>query len=259
MSKGNRIKWRKTDEDTIRRTANAFNRKIDAYVKQAPELSGVMPEKVKVSELVKNLKKTNRDEFNFVKKSLNRFLEPGAESVRKTTGGKQITQWEYEHINRLYKKGEKLNAAELQRVQNVQATNRNKPTGLKRQDMDDTRASSLLPHKNRIETARSGQEFTAWAKAVEKRAMAHYRDEELEQYKTNYIKGLKTVFKRKSAKLRAELENVPPEVFRDMYEREEIGDITFIYDKFEADAKWAGIKDIWVYTLNSRALKGITI
>ena len=57
MTKFNKIRWREDDKKELARLAKNFNAKIEYQLKKNPELKDVLPEKVKVKDLVGNEEK----------------------------------------------------------------------------------------------------------------------------------------------------------------------------------------------------------
>ena len=55
MSKYNKIRWRESDKKELARLAKNFNAKLEYQLKKNPELKNVLPEKVKVRDLKKDI------------------------------------------------------------------------------------------------------------------------------------------------------------------------------------------------------------
>ncbi|MBQ8426182.1 MAG: hypothetical protein IJX16_00255 [Clostridia bacterium] len=92
MPKSNGIRWRESDAAELQRLARNYNAKIRRLEKSHPELSGVLPERVKASELASNIE--SRSEFNALKRSLSGFTKRGSEKVVESATRGTTTKWQ---------------------------------------------------------------------------------------------------------------------------------------------------------------------
>ena len=95
MSKRYSIKWRKDDEEELRRVVRNFNAKIDRLAKKDPKNKSALPEKMSVRTL-KELIDTRQD-LNRELNSMRRFTRRGAEelvSVPDNDYNLEITRWQ---------------------------------------------------------------------------------------------------------------------------------------------------------------------
>ena len=102
MPKMYNIQWRESDDAELQRLARNFNAKIRRLEKKHPDHAGVLPEKVKASDLKKNIK--TRADLNVVKTSLSAFTKKGAEQIVNSPISGKVTKWQAsedkKHLNR---------------------------------------------------------------------------------------------------------------------------------------------------------------
>lgn len=109
MSEYHKIRWRKSDTKELARLAKNFNAKIDYQLKKNPALNGILPDKVKVKDLKKNI--ASRNDLNRTMKKLSNFSKRGAEQVIENVNGEKTTlyqlketQKETRRLNRIREK-----------------------------------------------------------------------------------------------------------------------------------------------------------
>lgn len=77
MSRGSQIRWRESDKSQLRKAVRNYNDKINRIVKKDPTLAGLMPARVKVSDLSAGI--NTRAEYNQWMKRLTSFTKRGGE------------------------------------------------------------------------------------------------------------------------------------------------------------------------------------
>lgn len=98
MGKYNKIRWRENDKKELARLAKNFNAKIDYQLKKHPELSDVLPEKVKVKDLKSDI--VSRKDLNRTLDKLQSFSKRGMEKVVENVQGERATLFEIEQTKK---------------------------------------------------------------------------------------------------------------------------------------------------------------
>lgn len=98
MPKFNKIRWREDDKKELARLAKNFNAKIEYQLKKNPELKDVLPEKVKVKDLKKDI--VSRKDLNRTLDKLATFSQKGMEKVVTNEKGERATLFEIEQTKK---------------------------------------------------------------------------------------------------------------------------------------------------------------
>lgn len=96
MSAGNKIKWRATDKETLRKGIKSFNAKIDRTLKKHPELVDILPNKISTKSFIENIE--TRKEFNKALNSLKRIKNKNAFKLIENKNGLIKTRYEKNEI-----------------------------------------------------------------------------------------------------------------------------------------------------------------
>lgn len=98
MSKFNKIRWREDDKKELARLAKNFNAKLEYQLKKNPDLKDVLPEKVKVRDLKKDI--ASRKDLNRTLEKLSSFSQRGMEKVVTNEKGERATLFEIEQTKK---------------------------------------------------------------------------------------------------------------------------------------------------------------
>ena len=98
MSKYNKIRWRESDKKELARLAKNFNAKLEYQLKKNPELKDVLPEKVKVRDLKKDI--VSRKDLKRTLDKLATFSQRGMEKVVTNEKGERATLFEIEQAKK---------------------------------------------------------------------------------------------------------------------------------------------------------------
>lgn len=98
MPKYTKIRWRENDKKELARLAKNFNAKIDYQIKKNPELKNVLPEKVKVRDLKKDI--VSRKDLNRTLDKLATFSQRGMEKIITNEKGEKATLFEIEQTKK---------------------------------------------------------------------------------------------------------------------------------------------------------------
>jgi hypothetical protein len=130
-------------------------------------------------------------------------------------------------------------------VENMDVTSRGSSVGLKRGEMGSERLNELRPKKFDFDKIKGGKEWEKFKASVFKQASPEARDKRMEEYKANYIKGLKNAFGEYADHIIEIIEGLPAENVVKTYYGEQEATITFFYEKQDMDAKLDILEGIW--------------
>lgn len=114
MPKFNKIRWREDDKKELARLAKNFNAKIEYQLKKNPELKDVLPEKVKVKDLKKDI--ASRKDLNRTLEKLSSFSQRGMEKVVTNEKGERATLFEIEQTKKNVRRLNAQRRAEQKRI-----------------------------------------------------------------------------------------------------------------------------------------------
>ena len=123
MPRYRRINWRESDTKELNRVVRNFNDKINRLIKKDPTLKNKLPEKVKASELKKNIN-TRRD-LNRELNKLKRFSRRGAEELVDLPGSEydlKITKWQRTEMKRMTSIVNRARKKRREKLEELEAT-----------------------------------------------------------------------------------------------------------------------------------------
>lgn len=136
MSKQYKIRWKRSDEEELRRVVKNFNAKITRLEKKYPKEKVALPERVTVKQL-KELINTRQD----LKRELNalkRFSKRGAETiviVPETDYNLKITKWQKTEMNRRLGIINRKRKKRLEEIADIDMTSRGEKLGYKKGEL----------------------------------------------------------------------------------------------------------------------------
>lgn len=224
MGKSAKIKWRKSDEDLLRRTVKNFNAKINRVTKAHPELAKYQPEKANFKELRKQLQQLPRNEFKKEIARMRRYSVKGAEKIREADTGGFVTNYSFREIT-IYR--QTINREKAKRRKEKQFTGEKAMEGNK---FISEREADLLP-----ESAPKQRTAASWRdleKRLYRQQRGDYREKQQEQYRENILTGVSRVFGGGSAALWV-LSKLTPEQLIDFYYESPFLSLDYIYSEQE--------------------------
>lgn len=235
MPRTSNIKWRQSDRNKISRTVQQFNAKITRTLRQHPEWSEFLPQRLTVSELTNKI--SSRRDFNREINSAQRFLRKGAEIPFESKTGIKTTQWEKREVG--YK------VAQVNRQRTLEAKRANVSTT--KGTMGSIKDNNLKPKKYDINKIR----LSDWAKyveTVEKQILSSYTTEKMERYKQNYLKAIiQNLGTGELAKrLYDYVEKLDPEFMYNIYYDDPVLQIQFTSDPIPADIISESALEHWI-------------
>jgi hypothetical protein len=127
----------------------------------------------------------------------------------------------------------------------MEATSRGEKLGLKRGEMGSERLNSLRPKKFNFDKIRGGKEWEKFKASIEKMVSPEAKNERMEMYKANYLKGLENAFGEYAKDLIEMLKEIPADLFVDTFYKEQEATIEFIYDPLQMESKLNILEGIW--------------
>lgn len=207
------IKWKDGELDDLRRKIARYNRKIARLRKAGVDLGmGELPQRMG-ERTIKTIE--SRTELNIIKKSIERFVAKGSETLTRTREGLVIPKYERQEIIAL---NARINARRRKAAKEAAAA----------------RASGDLPLMGRIKdnearvrrsiTKVKPEDYAAYRRVARAEGSIDYVRKKDKMYRQNYEKMIDRLFSPRDArKIKAELKKVPDRRFvTETVNREEI-------------------------------------
>lgn len=248
MPRKSRINWRESDAEKLNKDIQRFNAKINDVVKNNEHLADFQPEKITATEkkqLIEQFKNMPRSEFNKYIHSMERYLQSGAERLKSNDQGVTVSKYEYKEI--AYKVGELNRERTKARTafENLEATSRGEKLGMKRGEMGSERMNELKPKKFNFDKMRNATEWKKYKASLFKQTNYNAKNERLESYKENYIKGLENAFGEYAKDIIDLIRELPAEKVVNTYYQEQEATIEFFYEPQAMQDKLDILYDIW--------------
>lgn len=248
MSRKSRINWRESDAEKLNKTVKEFNAKINDVTRNNEHLAEFQPEKINAAEkkqLIDQFKNMPRSEFNKYINSMERYLQPGAERLKSNDQGVTVSKYEYKEI--AYKVGELNRERTKARTafENLEATSRGESLGMKRSEMGSERMNELKPKKFNFNKMRNATEWKKYKASLFKQTNYNTKNQRLESYKDNYIKGLENAFGDYAKDIIDLIRELPAETVVNTYYKEQEATIEFFYEPQAMQDKLNILYDIW--------------
>jgi hypothetical protein len=218
-------------------------------------LQDILPETIKradTEKMISQLKVQPRNEFNKMVHSLERFSRKGAEQEVKAGTGNRVTRWEKKEVGYQVAQANREIAKERKQFSELEATSRGEKTGLKRGEMGSERLNNLKPIDYNFDRIRGGKEWDKFKEMVKRKSTPTARDEIMERYKANYLKGLDE-YGGYADDIKAIIERLPADVVVKTYYQEQEATIKFYYEGIEGlqekDTVIDIIRSVWTRAL----------
>ena len=246
MSRPHSIKWRRSDEEELRRVVKNFNAKLSRIIKKNPEMAKYMPPRVSYKDLRQDI--TSRQEFNRELNSLKRFSQKGSEKIveAKQTGLK-VTAWERKEVGIQVAIINRERSRKRKMIEQEEATSRGQKLNLTRAQMNSIRMNELKKKPFNFDKIKKS-DWIRYKATVKKQSHPDFQSDSDIHLRENYIKGLKEVFgdTDETKQLIEEIEKLPIKEFITKFYKEQEATVDFIYDPIEAERKLKILKDdVW--------------
>lgn len=248
MPRQSQIKWRKSDEQELKRLVRNFNAKISRIVKKDPSLAEYMPNRIKVAEVKNNIE--TRQDFNRELNSMKRFLKRGNEDIVISKGGIKTTKWEKNEVAIQVATINRRRTVKRKALEELEATSRGESLGMTRKQMNSIRLNELNPKTFNFDKI-SKYEWEKYKANVYRQSRPNFQDEADVSLRKNYIRGLYEVFGETDEvkDLINQIESMSIKDFIEQFYKEQEATIDFIYDPIEQSKKLDILMhDVWVNT-----------
>ena len=248
MARKPNISWRKSDAEKLEAEIKSFNKKIYNLRQRHPEIADILPDTIKKEDkakMIEEFKAAPRSEFNKKLNTLDRFTKRGAEKVIVSDTGNKVTKWEKNEVALKVAQINRERTKECKAVENMEVTSRGESLGMKRGQMGSERLNELRPKKFDFNKIKGGKEWERFKASVDKQASATAKNERMEEYKANYIQGLKNAFGEYADDVISIIEGLPAEEVIKTYYDEQEATIDFFYEPQEMELKLEILGDIW--------------
>lgn len=236
------MKWRKKDINELKRVIKNFNNKL-ARVKRKSESTGakVYQERLKYKEIKDKI--LTREDYVRVIGEIGLFSTRGMEEICKNKHRVEAMRWELEVEKIRIKYINRERARELRKINKIDIT----IGGRKVETASITITKrELSPKRFNFDNMYSRHEFEVFRKTTEKQAASDYWFNIQNKYVDNYIKALVNVFSPSQAKELIKLINrIPLESMIELYHKEMLGNIDYIYEPQEQGIKYEYLVDMF--------------
>jgi hypothetical protein len=243
MQRKPNIRWKQGDVERLEREIRRFNSKLKRVKKRNPELENILPNPIKKKDFKESI--TTRQDLNRELNSLSRFSKSGAEKPITSKTGNTVTVWEKKEVGLKVAQINRERTKERKKVEAMETTSRGKETGLKRGEMGSERLSSLQPKSYNFDKIRGGKEWEKFKSSVNKQATERYKQEQMNNYKMNYLKAISRVFGDYGEDLARKIKQLPSEVVVDLFYSEQEATIDFVYDPRDLVQRLEVVESIW--------------
>lgn len=217
----NKIKWSEKDAQQLKKTVLKFNQKVKAVNKKYPYIAKYQPIKINYDDLEHLVRQGTRKDYQSLIRRYEAYLQQGAELPYTTKEGVNITIWERDNIDKIFKEINKKRQREIEEYQ---------PSTYKG-TMGTIERNNLRPRKNTIESVKA-KDFQRFKESLEKQLIMF--DNKHEKYKTNFLKGIENVFGEDS-ELYDLISRMKADDAVKLYYNNPLLQLDFIYDPQDAE------------------------
>lgn len=227
MPSRHNIRWRASDNKELAYAVRAFNAKRTKMINKNPLLEEYLPPKIEIDSLKQSIE--TRREYNNKIKSLKRFNAKSAELI-KTNKGLILTKYEINEVRI------KVRAINVRRAYERKRANVSTETGT----MGAIENANLKKKSFNINTI---DNWGKYVETVEKQVHQKYYDEKKDRYKANFITALNDMFGSRANKIIDMISELDAETVVDLYYKDPILQIDFVYDPLEMDERLTAIEE----------------
>lgn len=220
MARGGKIKWTKREEKLMRDTVQQFNAKIERIRNTRPDISRYQPDTIDVEEAVNRARGGTREGFKEMIRHYEAYLAAGAETPVTTDAGVPTTIYQVtenrriaENINYYKAAGERKAKQHASPYKGTMGRPKDEQFRRVKDRTQDTRVTA----------------FDEYSRSLEERLLRYKNREYEQQYKDNYLKAIADNFGQNS-RLYKLVQSMTPSELTDLWYRDAVTDITFVYD-----------------------------
>ena len=244
MVKKSNIRWLERDNQRLEREVKYYNAKIQRKIKAGLLTLENSPPKMNLNDIKADT--TNRKQLNKIYKTLEYAHQKEALKINSNKYGLEVTNITMRDINQKLRKLNKGRKEERIELENLPIKSRGKIIdGMIKDRLDDV-LKSLEPKKMKFDK-KSKTGWQMFVETVETQSSDIYRDEKMQRFKDNYIKGINSVFgEEKARQILKQMEGLTTKEFMTNYFQDTEGDMEFLYDENTSLAmRYKGIKTMW--------------
>lgn len=195
-------------------------------------MADFLPPKLSVKDLRQQIRTAG--DLRLLSASVERAFKPGAFDPIVSKQGIRTTQWMKNEI--------RLGVRRINRARQKEREE-GEPSAEKGNE-GAIRDRGLSPKQFDFDKIKA-DDWDAYVRSVEKQAMDSYTLQRMEQYKANYIAGLRTVFGEYAEGLISEISKLSAQQFYLGYYQDPILQLDFIYDEKELSLRLEAITELW--------------
>lgn len=180
-----KVKVTKWQQDETKKTLQQFNAKVTRLSKEIdPE---ILPEKISYEKATRLVE--TKSDFEWVKEQHEKFLQPEAEKLVKSTKGRTFTEWEVDYAKEEQRRSNEIKEKERAPIEKAPVRVGGEEQGVTRAEMGTVKENSLKDSE-RDPLKMSKKEYELFRKNMDSILDRQLREEKKEQMRQNYIKGL---------------------------------------------------------------------
>lgn len=246
MAGRDNFNWTEDRQRKLKYAVHNYNRRLERFKKEMPEMEKFLPERAFISDLKKDIKDHN--DLRRTINKLERFTRDSATDFKVNKEGYAATAYEVHEVKLAVDKINREKAKRREKIESIEATTRGQPTGLTRGQMGSEELNSFRATKFNFKEKTRG-DWEAFKKTVEKQSSPSYFREQDERLRNNYITGLYEACGNTSEvkELAEYIKSMNIDDFIEVYFSDEQATIGFYYDPIDVNYKLEVIKDIYMY------------
>lgn len=244
------IRWRAKDKIAIRKKLNAYNSKLKREMKKGTDVD-LLPEKLSMKELKSRIK--IREDFNREMGFMDDFTNRYSMNLHKTERGGLIPTWFIHQAETKIKQINKDRRKQLKTYENMMATDRNMPLGVKAKEVRPEVFEQFSPKKLNLKYM-SKNDFRAYKEGL----VEYYvtKEQKDEDYRKNLYKSIDNHYPpEKAERLKRLLDNLSTDVIVQKYYTDENLDIKINYDRSDNDILFSNVFQGWQSVLDEERRK----
>lgn len=245
------MRWKKKDIEELKRVIRNYNSKLNRLKKTYPENIKIYPEQAKYKEIKEKI--TTRQDYKRIVNELKLFTKRGSEYIVVNKHKVKAMVWELEIQKLRVKEINKERSRELKRINKIDIT----IGGKKIETASITIAKRELAEKKfNFDNMYSRSEFSAYKKTTDKQVLSNYWINIQNKYIDNYIKALVSVFNESQAERLIEMiKQITLEDMIELYHKEMLGNIDFIYEPQEQGIKYEYLMEMFKDCIKKKGKK----
>lgn len=264
------IRWSQSDEAELKRVVKNFNAKVSRVAAKDPKNKSALPEKVSAAQLREMIE--TRQDLNRELNALRRFSERGAEEIIELPDNDynlRVTKWQKKEMTRLETIVNQKRRKQLERVANIELTDRGKSLGYTKGERDQIDVAAFdnpesyakgrvgmrkieeveLYPVQAFTSSQNRRDLNARFAQLKKESVSTYWDKRNEIMRTNYLREIERNFPGEMvSEVVDKIRNMEFDEFRKVFEAEDQHKFQFNYPLNKDDqTKYSNaLRAIWI-------------